>query len=1299
MNKLQRNILLFTVWFFASVICNSQIINSYTINWKKDVLEQNFNENVKLKSLAFDDAQYTFNEKLMPFFITGIQNVPNSDKFKVTLQNTRFADLENEYTELINPALLSSDIIVNQSVSFERFKPILSVQFFPFILGSNGQIKKLLSFDLVIENIGIPVNFSVLKSNRSFANSSVLAAGSGDWYKIAILRNGIYKLSYQQLKNLGIDIDNISPNALNIYGNAFGQLPDENFKYRPDDLIKNAIYIEGDGDGVFNQNDYILFYAKGPDVWQPDVTLTEFIHKKNIYSDTAYYFLNVNTANPQPKRITQINSTPAAATTNVSSFNDYNFIEPDLYNFIKSGREWYGDLYDFITKQTYTFGFPNIEASSPVRIRAEFAARTPGSSNSNFNIKHLQSGINSTVTIPGVGNGAYAPAAIAGGTNFQFTTGNPEINLEVNFNKGNSSAQGWLNYIRVNARRQLIFNTGVNEFRDLNSVGTGNVSEFIITSANPNFEIWEITSATDVQKINAIFSGTTYNFRLHTDSLREFVIFNHTFAANPVRIEKIQNQDLHALPYADLIIVSHPLFLSEANRLAQLHINEGMSVHVVDVNHVYNEFSSGMKDACAIRHFLRMFYARAGGDPNLLPKHLLLMGDGSYDNKYRLAGNTSFIPTYQSLNSTEVTVSYTSDDYFVLLDDNESMNDGDRLDMGVGRIICKNVAEAKNVVDKIIRYSTGTGNLQTQYQCCNQDDEYALGDWRNWYSFVADDQDWNAYISACERFADSLKVWHPFINIDKIYLDAYKQISTPGGQRYPDVEEAIKQRVENGALVINYIGHGGEIGWAHERILNVATINNWSNGAKLPLFMTATCEFSRFDDPSRTSAGELVLLNPKGGGIALFTTTRLVYSGPNEQLNERFNRFVLQKPNNESYTFGEIFMRSKNLALSANTRNFTLLGDPAVKIKIPDFNVITDSLNGVHISSNIDTLKALSLITVKGHINDHNGQKLSSFNGIIYPTVFDKEINIITLANDANISPPSFPFNFDLQKNIIFRGKASVTNGEFSFSFLVPKDINYQFGPGKISYYAHDGSIDAGGYNKNIIVGGVNPNAPQDNQGPEIKLFLNDEKFVFGSITDENPKIFARLFDENGINTVGTGIGHDINAVLDNNTANPIKLNEFYEADVNTYKSGQVVYPLNKLSEGTHNLRIKAWDVYNNSGDAYTEFVVAPAAEIALHHVLNYPNPFTTRTQFWLEHNQNCSQLQVLIQVMTITGKVVKSIQQTVRTEGNRIEPIEWDGRDDFGDKLARGTYIYRVKIQTPDQKHAEKIEKLVILN
>jgi hypothetical protein len=694
-----------------------------------------------------------------------------------------------------------------------------------------------------------------------------------------------------------------------------------------------------------------------------------------------------------------------------------------------------------------------------------------------------------------------------------------------------------------------------------------------------------------------------------------------------------------------------------------------------------------------------MFYYRAGGDANLLPKHLLLMGDGSYDNKYRIPGNTGFIPTYQSTNSTEITVSYTSDDYFVLLDDNESMNDADRLDMGVGRIVCKNPGEAKNVVDKIIRYSTGTGNLQTSYQCCNQNEDYSLGDWRNWYCFVADDQDWNAYISACERFADSLKQWHPAINIDKIYLDAYKQISTPGGQRYPDVEEAIKQRVENGSLVINYIGHGGEIGWAHERILNISTINNWTNGSKLPLFMTATCEFSRFDDPLRTSAGELVLLNAQGGGIALFTTTRLVYSGPNEQLNERFNQFVLQRPNNQPYTFGEIFMRSKNLALNANTRNFTLLGDPAVKIKIPEYHVITDSLNGISILSNTDTLKALSLITIKGHINDHNGQKMTNFNGIVYPTVFDKEITLTTLGNDANISPPSIPFAFDLQKNIIFRGKATVTNGDFSFSFLVPKDINYQFGPGKISYYAHDGSTDAGGFNKTIIVGGINPNAPQDNQGPEIKLYLNDDKFVFGGTTDENPKIYARLADNSGINTVGTGIGHDITAVLDNNTANPIKLNEFYEADVNTFQSGRVVYPLSNLSEGTHTLKLKAWDVYNNSNDAYTEFVVAPTAELALRHVLNYPNPFTTRTQFWLEHNQNCSQLQVLIQVMTITGKIVKSIQQTVRTEGNRIEPIEWDGRDDFGDKLARGTYIYRVKIQTPDQKYAEKIEKLVILN
>ena len=504
--------------------------------------------------------------------------------------------------------------------------------------------------------------------------------------------------------------------------------------------------------------------------------------------------------------------------------------------------------------------------------------------------------------------------------------------------------------------------------------------------------------------------------------------------------------------------------------------------------------------------------------------------------------------------------------------------------------------------------------------------------------------------------------------------------------------------MERGALIVNYTGHGGELGLAEERIVEVAQILSWKNKNNMPLMVTATCEFSRFDDPDRISAGEYCLLNGNGGAIALMTTVRVAFSGPNYTLNKAFYDHALTSmANGKMPSIGDIYKLTKRqIGTNELYKNFVILGDPALKLSYPEQRVFTSTINSQTLtSSSSDTLKALSLINVTGYVGDKNGNKLSNFNGVVYPTVFDKESVVNTLAND----PGSSVMSFILQKNIIYKGKSEVINGEFSFSFLVPKDITYNFGKGKISYYAHNGLNDANGYYDKVVVGGANSNAIVDNQGPIVNLFMNDKKFVSGGTTNENPKIYAEISDVSGINTIGTGIGHDIVAVLDENTSKPIILNDFYVSDLNTYKSGKIRYPLNELPEGNHKLSLKVWDVQNNSSFSYTDFVVSNKAELALTHVLNYPNPFTTKTKFFIEHNQCCTSLKLSIQIYTISGKVVKSINQTINNEGFRFDGIDWDGKDEFGDKLARGVYIYKVSVTDGSSKKADKIEKLVILN
>jgi hypothetical protein len=563
-------------------------------------------------------------------------------------------------------------------------------------------------------------------------------------------------------------------------------------------------------------------------------------------------------------------------------------------------------------------------------------------------------------------------------------------------------------------------------------------------------------------------------------------------------------------------------------------------------------------------------------------------------------------------------------------------------------------------------------------------------------TFIGDDEDSNIHMSQSDQLAAIVDTTYHAYNIEKIYLDAYQQEQTPGGERYPQVNEAFDKRMEKGCLILNYTGHGGEVGLAHERILEVGQINAWDNKCNMPLFVTATCEFSRFDDPGRVSAGEYVLLNPNGGGIGLLTTVRLVYSTPNFILNRNFYFVAFEPENGEQPHIGDVYRKTKVLSgYSTNNRNFTLLGDPALKLNYPTYNVATTHINNVPVGANADTIRALSRITIKGMVTDSLGNKINNYNGVLYPTVFDKVTTVTTLQND----PPISAFTFKTQRNVIYKGKLNVVNGDFEFTFVVPRDIQFQFGAGRISYFAENGVFDAAGAYENIVVGGSDPNAPADGTGPQVRLFLNDSNFVAGGMTDASPKLFAMIFDSSGVNTVGNGIGHDILAVLDEETDNALVLNDYYQANLNSYQSGTILYPYSKLSEGPHTLSLKVWDVYNNSSTAKTDFVVSSSATLALAHVLNYPNPFTTNTAFYFEHNQACSEFNVTIQVFTVSGKLVKTINEPVHTNGYRSSGITWDGRDDYGDPIGRGTYIYKVFVRSADGQTAEQYEKLVILN
>jgi hypothetical protein len=1250
------------------ILFSRTILLEGEIEWNENLVSKT-DELTTKTFISFKNAKYDVKSDYLGFYSEQLK-LNNEKIVSINVIDVLYEDIDEVLVKGVSGIkFINEDIGLRFINAVSRKVNYGEIIFTPIIYNSSrGKYQRVTSYKI---QVNTQKQYSANTNNKAFTTNSVLE--TGDWYKIAVFKDGVFKLSYQFLKDLGFDIDNLNPNDFKLYGNGGKMLPELNSNFREDDIQQNSVHLEGAIDGSFDQTDYVLFYGQSPHFWTYNSSTSLFEHEMNKYSDTTYYFITFSNTGESAKRII---TQPSQSSPNqsVNSFNAYNYYEKDVINLIKSGDKWFGEVFDIKTDYDFVFNFPNIDLAAPVTITLSAAGRS--NSGSVFTASVGSSSLN--VPISSVNTASYT-SRYANLGNGIFTTipSNDLININVAYNKPTSDAIGWLDELELNARRSLVMSGDQLFFRDIQSVGVGNVSTFNVSNASGVSKIWEITNPFNIREQQVNVFGNSLNYSLSTDSLRSFVAFSTNYDTQVLPLGKVDNQNLHNITQTDMIIVSHPNFLSQAIQVADFHRdNDGLDVTIVTPEQIYNEFSSGSQDIIAIRDFLRMLYERAviPGDE---PQYLLLFGDGSYDNKNRLVGNTNFIPTYQTSNSVDIIGSLVSDDYYGLLDPAEGTWAGvEYADIAIGRLPVKSQDEANNVLNKILNYNTPS----------------SMKEWRNNTVFIGDDEDNNVHMDQANDLAGQVEVGYKSFNVNKVYLDAFQQESTPGGPRYPEVNKEIDAAVEKGALIVNYTGHGGEAGWAVERILTIPQINTWSNTSNFPLFITATCEFSRFDDPKRTTAGELVLVGASGG-IGLLTTVRLVFSAPNFQLNTSFYNEVFTKTNNEYPTIGDVFLKVKNAnALNSNNRNFTLLGDPALRLAYPVHDVSTTKINGVVVSS-LDTIKALSKVTIEGEVQDASGNKLANYNGVIYPTVFDKEKDIVTLANDGGN-----PFNFKIQTSKLFKGKVSVTNGDFSYTFVVPKDISYNYGQGKLSYYAENQVEDANGYYTNFYIGGTANSYEADNAGPELELYMNDENFVFGGITDENPILLANISDIHGINMVGNGIGHDIIAILDDKTEESFILNDFYEADLNSYQNGKIYFPFTDLEEGRHKLTIKVWDVYNNSSEATIEFMVVKTKDIVLERVYNYPNPFTTYTEFWFEHNQPGKQLFAQVQIFTVSGKLVNTLEQHILNEGFRSTSITWDGLDQYGDRIGRGVYVYRLKVRTENYSVAEKYEKLVIL-
>lgn len=1118
-----------------------------------------------------------------------------------------------------------------------------------------------------------------LIAQRTYTNQSILAGGN--WFQVGTTKPGIYKIDGAALQSMGFTLP-IPSDQIRIFGRPAGKLAESAGGFYTDDLTEYSIWVRDGGDGQFQSGDYLLFYASGPHNWVTDPAVKGFRHRLNIYSDTAYHYITTGGAG---KRI-QIGADVESPTHTINSYQYRYWHENDQYNLLSGGQEWYGERFLAESPQplNLTINLPALVPNRSATFSSTVAARSVGAT-AGFDFS-ANGAVIETHTVAPVSSSSFDLFARESSlvTEFQPTG---SLNLGIRFGSTNSSAIGWINRFEILAECRLDWAAQVTDFRTWEGMGPAKIARYEISNARASLQVWKISEAVSPERMRTMLIGNTLVFTDLHENPEEYLVFDpEAGLPAPLRIKAIPNQNLHGEDAPQLLIIAAAGLEQSAQRLANWHqTQDGMSSLVVPVEQIYHEFSAGIPDPAAIRDFVKMFFDRSGGDSSQRPAYLLLFGDASFDPKNRIEGSRPGIPSYQSSFSLDPLSTYVSDDFFGFLNDEEDINGGlqtNLLDISIGRIPVATVAAANTYIEKLIAYKEPSGR----------------GAWRNELTFIADDEDGNLHLQDMEGITRLAASTNDRFLQQKIYLDAFPQESNASGSRYPQVNQAISDQMQKGTLIWNYTGHGGFRRLADEVILEQSIVDGWQQNGRLPLFVTATCDFAPYDNPTIESLGEYLLTKPKAGAIALMTTTRLVFAYSNRILNSNYMQAALERlPNGRYRTLGEAAREAKNRTYTSsgdifNNLKFTLLGDPALTLAFPENQVLTTHINDRLVTEGIDTLKALEEVRVKGQIADRSGQILTGFNGWVYPVVLDQHYEKQTLGND----PSSPVIRFPVQDRALFRGQARVIDGIFEFSFFIPRDINYQDGNFRIQYYAMDSVTDAqGGFSELRIAGSAPP--PVDTEGPSIRAYLNDSLFRSGDLVGDQPVLFLQLADSSGINVLGSGFGHDITLVLDDNTNEPLNLNVFFEADADTYQSGGLRFQLPALPEGRHRLRIKVWDLLNNSSETTLEFRVRAANSLVVEQLGVWPNPSTGAVRFVFSHNQKEVPMEASIELFSLQGQLLKLINGTIIANGNRSY-MDWNGKNEKGFPVPPGVYVYRLILRLRDGQTAVHSRQLIRL-
>jgi hypothetical protein len=1114
-----------------------------------------------------------------------------------------------------------------------------------------------------------------VSSRQSTKEDSPLA--QGEWYRIEVKETGMYKLDYDYFRSLNISISDI--NSIRLYGNGGLAIPDDNTSPRPNTLLEiSRLVVDQNSNGIFDPDDYVVFYGRGVRGWLYNGDKT-FQHYINPYTEKNYYFFTVTQGHGK-----QMDTLSASAVSppafQPTSFQEKLFVEEEKYNLQNSGRRWVGKFFMGADAGTYNNSLPGLDALSRITYRFKFLHRSATSDYLDIfeNGQLLQNGSQVMGAIDLGTSVTYAnevnlnPSRTGGVPN-----GSSVVNIKVS--SSNQEAKTWLDWLEIYYQRKF---EAVNDALIFTSPDVTGSVQYDISNFSSDICAFDVTDHSNVKELkyySAVPSVCTIQLQQTGGSVREIAVVGKTGFKIPAPATKIENTiNLHNVQSQyDFIIISPTDFFSVANLLkAHRESHDSLRTLVVDINQIYSEFSGGIPDILAIREFLR--YTQANWK-SPVPQYVLLFGWGHFDYKNIITNQRNWIPPYETEESLDITnSSYSTDDEFVLLDSQNSI-----YSVAIGRLPARSVQEASVLVNKIISYET-TAPVDSVYS------------WRNSLTFVADDgktsteeDNGSDFTDPTEDIAESNAA--KSYEKGKIYIVAYQTMNSASGRRKPDANKAIVDAINQGTLLTNYIGHGNEQLWAHEYIFTQGgDLPKLFNRDRLTFVVASTCSYGKYDDPSILSAGEQLVTMEQGGAIGSLVASRAVYNGSNVVLNKIFFSYLLTKDGTgRNLRLGDVVRLAKSIAINndaENTQKFHLFGDPTLRLLMPKNVASIDSVNGRSTSS-IVTMKSLAHVPIQGAMKLNNGTPMASFQGKGTLQVFDSKKEVVL--QDGNTT-----FRFKVNGSLLYRGGVSINSGQFETMIPIPKDVTFG-NQSRISMYAWNDATDGAGYTENVLINGIDSTAAIDTIGPQISIYLDDLNFRPGDVVKSNPTMIVRFHDESGINTSTVGVGHQLSATI-SNPERTFDLSNYYQSDLDTYKSGEVRYPLSDLSEGKYTLSIKAWDIHNNSSEAETYFEVSLTDDLTMLNVVNYPNPFSNSTTFTFQRNA-IDPINVEVKIFSIVGRLIGKM--SVQNITDRSVRIPWDGRDNDGASLANGIYLYKLIARSQNgQRTSETIGKLAVV-